>query len=156
MLCESAFHINNMTNSHTNTIIFRNCFSCHLFNFAESSWTMPFSINELVPMSQALKDACIGIIELAHPDTTPALRNMYRAAFLSVSNDSKISGAMMNIEELQIQRKTLANLFKVLMCCFLKKHSLLITSYTRTVIFLLCIILTLFVYLTILDLLGAR
>ena len=42
---------------------------------------MPFSLSELVAMSLALRDACLGIIELAHPDTRPALKEDYRAAF---------------------------------------------------------------------------
>ena len=43
--------------------------------------SMPFSLSELVAMSLALRDACLGIIELAHPDTRPALKEDYRAAF---------------------------------------------------------------------------
>ena len=74
---------------------------------------MPFQISELIPMSQALRDACLGIIELAHPETKPALRDDYRAAFISVASGPSVVGAMMTLDDLQKQRNTWAQLFRV-------------------------------------------
>lgn len=45
---------------------------------------MPFSLGELEVLSRALRDACIGIIELAHPETRPEVREEYRLALQSV------------------------------------------------------------------------
>ena len=71
--------------------------------------SMPFQICQLVPMSQALRDACIGIIELAHPDTKPTLKEDYRKAFQSVG----LAHNMLTVEQLQKQMDTWAYLFKV-------------------------------------------
>ena len=71
--------------------------------------TMPFQIAELVPMSLALRDACIGIIELAHPDTKPTLKEDYRKAFQSVGATSNL----LTLDELKKQMDTWAYLFKV-------------------------------------------
>ena len=70
---------------------------------------MPFNVMELVPMSQALRDVCVGIIELAHPDTKPLLREDYMKAFHSVGVQRNI----LSLGELQQQRDTWAYLFKV-------------------------------------------
>ena len=45
---------------------------------------MPFTLPELVVMSRALRDACMGIVELAHPETRPEVREEYRLALQSV------------------------------------------------------------------------
>ncbi|KAK6171880.1 hypothetical protein SNE40_018304 [Patella caerulea] len=43
---------------------------------------MPFSLSELIPMSLALCESCIGIIELAHPDAKLSINEDYRQALL--------------------------------------------------------------------------
>ncbi len=61
-------------------------------------------------MTQALRDVCMGIIELAHPDTKPAIKEDYKLAFQSV-------GALKNImsaEQVTTQLVTWAYLFKVI------------------------------------------
>lgn len=70
---------------------------------------MPFQLHELVPMTQILRDVCLGIIELAHPDTKPALKSAYTTALHSVGVPHKTYTE----EELYKQRETWAYLFKV-------------------------------------------
>ena len=60
-------------------------------------------------MSQALRDCCLGLIELSHPESRPAIKEDYKKAFQSV-------GAVQNVmteDELHDQLETLAYLFKV-------------------------------------------
>ncbi|KAK3607654.1 hypothetical protein CHS0354_010642 [Potamilus streckersoni] len=42
--------------------------------------SMPFTLMELVPMTLVLRDVCLGIIELAHPDAKPTINEDYRIA----------------------------------------------------------------------------
>ena len=70
---------------------------------------MPFQVDELVPMSLALRDTCLGIIELVHPDTRPTLKEDYKKAFQSVG----IVQNSLTAAELQEQQKTWAYVFKV-------------------------------------------
>lgn len=70
---------------------------------------MPFQVGELVPMSLALRDTCLGIIELVHPDTKPSLKEDYKEAFQSVG----IVQNTLTAAELQDQQKTWAYVFKV-------------------------------------------
>ena len=44
-----------------------------------SAW-MPFSLAELVPMCLALRDVALGLVELAFPESRPAVRGQYREA----------------------------------------------------------------------------
>ena len=70
---------------------------------------MPFSLSELVPISLALRDACLGIIELAYPDTRPILAEQYRKVFKSIGlTDHRLSAS-----DLDQQTQTWAHLFKV-------------------------------------------
>ncbi|XP_064626388.1 ubiquitin-protein ligase E3C-like isoform X2 [Lineus longissimus] len=74
-----------------------------------SATRLPFAIPELVAISRTLRDACLGIIELAHPDSKPTLTDDYRKAFKSIwAND-----LVMSHKELQSQTETWAYLFKV-------------------------------------------
>lgn len=57
---------------------------------------MPFSLSELVPMSLTLRDACLGIIELANPEAKLVMNKDYqqalnktRVSFNSEENSSK-------------------------------------------------------------------
>lgn len=70
---------------------------------------MPFQLTDLVFMSLALRDACVGIIELAHPETKPTLKEDYRKAFQSVGATSNL----LTLDELTRQMDTWAYLFKV-------------------------------------------
>uniref|UniRef100_A0A3Q3JF66 Ubiquitin-protein ligase E3C n=1 Tax=Monopterus albus TaxID=43700 RepID=A0A3Q3JF66_MONAL len=45
---------------------------------------MPFTLSELVTLSRCLRDACLGIIKLAYPETKTEHREEYMAAFRSV------------------------------------------------------------------------
>ncbi|KAK7793688.1 hypothetical protein R5R35_013163 [Gryllus longicercus] len=49
-------------------------------NLQGAADTMPFSVGELVPLSLALKDVCLGLVELAFPDSRPSVRDDYRTA----------------------------------------------------------------------------
>ena len=44
------------------------------------SRSMPFTIEELIPMCQMLRDTCLGIIELAHPDARFTIKDTYKKA----------------------------------------------------------------------------
>ena len=73
---------------------------------------MPFKVQELVPMTQALRDACLGIIELAHPDSKHALRTSYKTALNKTSTTQKI----VTEDDMLRQIETWAYLFKVTSC----------------------------------------
>ncbi|MEE6467268.1 hypothetical protein FKM82_007184, partial [Ascaphus truei] len=71
---------------------------------------MPFTLEELVILSRCLRDACLGIIKLAYPETKPEVREEYMAAFKSV-------GVSTNVEmqqRIQTEQKRWIQLFKVI------------------------------------------
>uniref|UniRef100_A0A8C4X6B0 Ubiquitin-protein ligase E3C n=1 Tax=Erpetoichthys calabaricus TaxID=27687 RepID=A0A8C4X6B0_ERPCA len=71
---------------------------------------MPFTLGELVTLSRCLRDACLGIIKLAYPETKPEHREEYIAAFKSV-------GVKTNTEmqqRIQAEQKRWIQLFKVI------------------------------------------
>ncbi|XP_029444361.1 ubiquitin-protein ligase E3C isoform X2 [Rhinatrema bivittatum] len=71
---------------------------------------MPFTLEELIILSRCLRDACLGIIKLAYPETKPEVREEYIAAFKSV-------GVTTNIEmqqRIQAEQKRWIQLFKVI------------------------------------------
>ncbi|XP_063238622.1 ubiquitin-protein ligase E3C isoform X2 [Bacillus rossius redtenbacheri] len=45
-----------------------------------SQHAMPFHVRELVPLSLTLKEVCLGLVELAYPDSRPSVRDDYRTA----------------------------------------------------------------------------
>ncbi|XP_077365504.1 ubiquitin-protein ligase E3C [Festucalex cinctus] len=71
---------------------------------------MPFTLVELVTLSRCLRDACLGIIKLAYPETKTEHREEYMAAFRSV-------GVKTNTEvqqRIQAEQKHWVQLFKVI------------------------------------------
>lgn len=70
---------------------------------------MPFSLPELVTLSRCLRDACLGIIKLAHPETKSGHSEEYAAAFRSVG--VKTSSQVQ--QRIQNQQKRWVQLFKV-------------------------------------------
>ncbi|KAM5157022.1 ubiquitin-protein ligase E3C [Mantella aurantiaca] len=71
---------------------------------------MPFTLQELIVLSRCLRDACLGIIKLAYPETKPEVREEYMAAFRSV-------GVTTNLEmqqRIQTEQKRWIQLFKVI------------------------------------------
>ncbi|XP_077480877.1 ubiquitin-protein ligase E3C isoform X1 [Stigmatopora argus] len=71
---------------------------------------MPFTLTELVTLSRCLRDACLGIINLAYPETKTEHREEYMAAFRSV-------GVKTNAEvqlRIQAEQKRWVQLFKVI------------------------------------------
>ncbi|XP_040290127.1 ubiquitin-protein ligase E3C [Bufo bufo] len=71
---------------------------------------MPFTLEELVVLSRCLRDACLGIIKLAYPETKPEVREEYMAAFRSI-------GVTTNVEmqqRIQTEQKRWIQLFKVI------------------------------------------
>ena len=60
---------------------------------ANKIW-MPFTLSELVPMSLSLRDVTLGLIELAFPQSRPAVREEYQLAVKSVrSNEENIEAS---------------------------------------------------------------
>ena len=55
-------------------------------NQAQGKAWMPFSLTELVKMSLHLRDIALGLVELAFPDSRPAVREEYRLAVNSVKS----------------------------------------------------------------------
>jgi ubiquitin-protein ligase E3 C len=41
---------------------------------------MPFTLSELVPMSLALRDVTLGLVELAFPESRPTVKEEYQHA----------------------------------------------------------------------------
>ncbi|CAH1243767.1 UBE3C [Branchiostoma lanceolatum] len=76
----------------------------------DRSHAMPFRLSDLVSMSAVLRDVCVGIIELAIPDTKPTVGEDYRKAMNSVG--ARVSDGA----DLDFQRQTedWAHLFKVI------------------------------------------
>ncbi|CAG5130999.1 unnamed protein product [Candidula unifasciata] len=84
-----------------------------------SGSSMPFSLDEVVLMCQSLRDTCLGIIELAHPDSRVAISNDYREAL-------KKTGALGNTsssEDSPEHTKQWAYLFKVTSTLVRQLHS---------------------------------
>lgn len=50
--------------------------------------TMPFTTAGLVPLSAHLKGVCLGLVELAFPDTRPTVREDYKNAVLGASSSA--------------------------------------------------------------------
>lgn len=70
---------------------------------------MPFTLEELILLSRCLRDACLGIIKLAYPETKPEVREEYVTAFQSI-------GVTTNSEMqqcIQMEQKRWVQLFKV-------------------------------------------
>ena len=42
---------------------------------------MPFTLGQLVPMALALRDVALGLVELAFPESRPAVRGRYTITF---------------------------------------------------------------------------
>ncbi|XP_075862873.1 ubiquitin-protein ligase E3C isoform X2 [Microcebus murinus] len=70
---------------------------------------MPFTLEELVVLSRCLRDACLGIIKLAHPETKPEVREEYVTAFQSIGVTT--SSEMQQC--IQMEQKRWIQLFKV-------------------------------------------
>lgn len=70
---------------------------------------MPFTLEELVALSRCLRDACLGIIKLAYPETKPEVREEYVTAFQSIGVTT--SAEMQQC--IQMEQKRWIQLFKV-------------------------------------------
>jgi len=55
------------------------------------STTMPFPLSALVPLSLTLKEVCLGLVELAFPDSRPSVRDDYRSAVHGRDQPSAVS-----------------------------------------------------------------
>uniref|UniRef100_A0A8D0HAU2 Ubiquitin-protein ligase E3C n=1 Tax=Sphenodon punctatus TaxID=8508 RepID=A0A8D0HAU2_SPHPU len=78
---------------------------------------MPFTLEELVLLSRCLRDACLGIIKLAYPETKPEVREEYIAAFRSVgvTTNTEMQQCIQNEQKRWIQLfKVITNLVKML------------------------------------------
>ncbi|XP_036720050.1 ubiquitin-protein ligase E3C isoform X5 [Balaenoptera musculus] len=77
---------------------------------------MPFTLEELIMLSRCLRDACLGIIKLAYPETKPEVREEYIIAFQSI-------GVTTNSEMqqcIQMEQKRWIQLFKVVITNLVK------------------------------------
>ena len=63
---------------------------------------MPFTLNELVPMSLSLRDVTLGLIELAFPQSRPVIREEYQQAVKSVRTDKDKDEDVTNTADTQI------------------------------------------------------
>ncbi|KAK7488482.1 hypothetical protein BaRGS_00020267 [Batillaria attramentaria] len=81
--------------------------------------SMPFTLREMVPMSLALRNACLGIIELAHPDAKFSVNEDYRQALhkTGVLNRQQAS------EDEEKETRLWAFLFKVISTLVRQIHS---------------------------------
>lgn len=70
---------------------------------------MPFSLIELVSLSRCMRDAGLGIIKLAYPETKSEHREEYLAAFRSVGVTTNAAVQ----QRIQAQQKRWVQLFKV-------------------------------------------
>ncbi|KAK1335301.1 hypothetical protein QTO34_004886 [Cnephaeus nilssonii] len=71
---------------------------------------MPFTLEELVVLSRCLRDACLGIIKLAYPETKPEVREEYLTAFQSVG----VTTSTEMQQCIQAEQKRWIQLFKVI------------------------------------------
>ncbi|KAL0618586.1 Ubiquitin-protein ligase E3C [Plecturocebus cupreus] len=69
---------------------------------------MPFTLEELIMLSRCLRDACLGIIKLAYPETKPEVREEYITAFQSIGVTT--SSEMQQC--IQMEQKRWIQLFK--------------------------------------------
>ena len=78
---------------------------------------MPFQISELVEMSLLLRNACMGMIELAHPETRPMVADSYFGAMLgSDHDDNGTSGGTTRATDQNAEIAKWTHLFKVSFC----------------------------------------
>ena len=82
-------------------------------NIGSKDSSMPFSLMELVPMVLMLRDTCLGIIELAHPETQRSLTEDYREALRRTAMRDHRDWSYNNKETPHKHTKTWAYLFKV-------------------------------------------
>ncbi|XP_035826355.1 ubiquitin-protein ligase E3C isoform X2 [Aplysia californica] len=81
--------------------------------------SMPFTLDEVVPMCRALRDCCLGIIELAHPDSRVAMSDDYIQALQKTGVLNKSN----KDEEVVEQTRLWAYLFKVISTLVRQLHS---------------------------------
>ncbi|KAJ8376784.1 hypothetical protein SKAU_G00073640 [Synaphobranchus kaupii] len=82
----------------------------HSMEGESQSSMMPFTLAELVTLSRCLRDACLGIIKLAYPETKTEHREEYIAAFRSVG--VKTNSEMQ--QRILAEQKRWVQLFKVI------------------------------------------
>jgi ubiquitin-protein ligase E3 C len=69
---------------------------------------MPFTLSSLVPLILTLKEVCLGLVELAFPDSRPSVRDDYRTAVHGQDQPSAITNQLTQMW---------AHLFKVKHSC---------------------------------------
>lgn len=79
---------------------------------------VPFTLKELIGVTLTLRDACLGLIELAYPDTRSILNEEYQQAFRSVSNSQSYRSG--NTKE---QAEVWSYMFKVVVNLVRQLHS---------------------------------
>ena len=79
------------------------------------SSSMPFSLDELVNMMITLRDVCLGIVELAHPDAKPTVNEDYRIALNRTGGKTRNN----NVKDTTKETAQWSYLFKVWRTVFL-------------------------------------
>lgn len=54
-----------------------------------TSKMMPFTVEEIIPLSTTLKEICLGLVELAFPETRQVLKENYRYVLNKIANQEK-------------------------------------------------------------------
>lgn len=85
-------------------IVFATNIDIYFFVAGAFLTTMPFHLSALVPLSLTLKEVCLGLVELAFPDSRPSIRSDYHSAVHGRERHSTVSN-----QETQMW----AHLFKV-------------------------------------------
>ncbi|XP_060721111.1 ubiquitin-protein ligase E3C-like [Tachysurus vachellii] len=113
----SLFYLFSSLFSHLLISIHDNDFFVEFMDGQRQASIMPFSLPELVTLSRCLRDACLGIIKLAHPETRSGYSEEYAAMFRSVGvkTSSQVQQSVQNQQKPWVQLfKVSANLLKML------------------------------------------
>ena len=79
---------------------------------------MPFKLVELIPLSLLLRDACLGLIRITHPETSHFISEGYRTALKSVG--VPLQERAVTIDHVKRQKNAWFYLFRVSYICSCK------------------------------------
>lgn len=82
---------------------------------------MPFTLEEIVPLSTTLKEICLGLVELAFPETRSNLTEHYRTMLSSLNNSGGGGGGADNQQ--QITNAIWSHLLKVSVALLRQLHT---------------------------------
>lgn len=85
------------------------------------SKVMPFTLQEIIPLSTTLKEICLGLVELAFPETRSSLRENYRDVLSSINRNS--SSGYRTSHNTDINKSIWPNLLKVCVSLLRQLHT---------------------------------